>query len=321
MNSVDFWRSRLDLTGRQGRVFTDRINDKSLTKEIDMNYKTISLAILSAALILINPAAIFAAQYGSPSSDTSMHRNNAMQGATEDQGMTTNQAASMNDARQKAENKVEAASLVLNEIQSNREHSIPPSVLHDAAAVAIIPGMFKAGLIAGGRHGTGVLLTQNDGEWSAPAFVSISGGSLGAQIGVQTTDLVLVFNNRDIVRRIVDEGNWTIGAGASVAAGTAGANVGTSSNKADVLAYKRTKGLFAGAVVSGATLSLDQEPMQAYYHFEKNTSASGYYPSKQQMAESTLNMKPNQPKMAVRGIPESAKGLQRELKKYASQNR
>jgi lipid-binding SYLF domain-containing protein len=286
-----------------------------------MNCKNIYLAVLSAALISINPAAIFAAQDKSPSSSTMMHQNNAMQGATADQGMTANQGASMEKAHQEAENKVEAASLVLNEIQSNREHSIPPSVLHDAAAVAIIPGMFKAGLIAGGSHGTGVLLTQNNGEWSAPAFVSISGGSLGAQIGAETTDLVLVFNNRDIVRRIVHEGNWAIGAGASVTAGATGADVTTTSNKADVLAYKRTKGLFAGATISGATLSLDQEPMQAYYHFKKNTSARAYYSNRQQMAESVLNMQPNRTKTTVQSIPESAKGLQHELKKYASQNR
>ena len=224
----------------------------------------------------------------------------------------------MGDARTNAINKVEAAARVLNQIQSNSEQSIPPSVLHKASAIAIIPGMVQAGLIAGGRHGEGVLLTQNNGQWSPPVFVSISGGSLGAQIGVQSTDLILLFNNRSLVRKIVENGNWSIGVGASVAAGSSTANA--SSNNADVVAYKQTQGLFAGATVSGADISLDQQPMQAYYGFnQENRTAMGYYPNEQQAAEAMLDLGPQKnQRPAVEKILQSAQQLQKELEQDAS---
>lgn len=261
-----------------------------------MKTKKLILALLAAALIMITPMAVFAAQQDATSSD-------------------------MGKARTDAVNKVEAATRVLNEIQGNPDQSIPPSVLHGAAGVAIIPGMVKAGLIAGGRHGSGVLLTQNNGKWSPPVFVSISGGSLGAQIGVQSTDLILVFNNRDVVRKVVENGNWTIGAGASVAAGTAGAKAKTSSNNADVLAYKRTQGLFAGASVSGADFSLDQDPLMAYYGFNKqNKQAMGYYANKEQMAEAILHVGPKKNKQIVQNVPQSAEQLQKTLNQYASKS-
>lgn len=281
-----------------------------------MEYKKLLLALLAAALILINPMAVLAAQDNSPYGST--NRNHAMEGSMNNGAQETNNQASMSNAHREAVSKVESATSVFKAFQSNPQDRIPASILRKASAVAIIPGMVEAGLIAGGRYGTGVLLTQNQAKWSAPVFISISGGSLGAQIGVQTTDLVLVFNNRKNVRQLIESGNWSVGAGASVEAGPSGANAKASTSNADVLAYKRTNGLFAGASVSGENISLDKELMQNYYNFKPNTSAHAYYASEQQMAQAILNLGPQRHQEVVQKVPESATQLQKALDWYIS---
>lgn len=115
-----------------------------------MPYKKILLALLAAALILINPMVVFAAQMDS-SQGAATRRNDAMKSSTNNQGQTMNRQASMHDARSEAVNKVRAATRVFNDIQSNRESRIPGLILQKASAVAIIPGMAKpAWLPAGG---------------------------------------------------------------------------------------------------------------------------------------------------------------------------
>jgi SH3 domain-containing YSC84-like protein 1 len=157
---------------------------------------------------------------------------------------------------------------VLREVMSIPGKAIPESLLADAQAIAVVPGMLKGGFVVGVRHGHGVLVVRDDtGAWRAPAFISVTGGSVGWQAGIQATDLVLVFKTRGSVTGLL-RGRFTIGADASVAAGPVGrqASAGTDAQlKAEILSYSRSRGLFAGVAVDGAVLQVDQRAGAAYY--------------------------------------------------------
>ncbi len=120
------------------------------------------------------------------------------------------------------ENTVEAASEVLREIMAIPAKAIPAALLADAHGVVIIPGMVKGSFIIGARHGKGVIVArQASGDWLAPVFITVSGGSVGLQAGLQATDVVAVFRNRERVDRLMRR-KFTIGADAAVAAGPIG---------------------------------------------------------------------------------------------------
>jgi lipid-binding SYLF domain-containing protein len=148
--------------------------------------------------------------------------------------------------------------------------SIPPALMQEAQGVAIIPSVVKAGFVIGGRHGRGViLLRQPDGTWSNPVFVTMTGGSIGWQIGVQSTDVVLVFKNRASLDRIIQGKNKvTLGADAAVAAGPLGRQAEASTDaqlKAEIYSYSRSRGLFAGVSFEGAGILSDARANEAYY--------------------------------------------------------
>lgn len=145
---------------------------------------------------------------------------------------------------------------------------IPPTLMHDAQAVIIVPGVIKAGLVVGGRHGNGVaVIREPDGSWSYPLFVSLSGGSVGWQIGVQSTDVVLIFKNKSALDRLLKgKGKLTLGADVAVAAGPVGrqAEAGTDGQlKAEIYSYSRSRGLFAGVSLEGAVLLNDTHGNEA----------------------------------------------------------
>ena len=180
------------------------------------------------------------------------------------------------------EDAVEAVQQSMNVIQdfvSATGKNIPPEVLQNAAGIAVIPDLTKVALGVGGSHGTGVLLSHDGNQWSLPAFVSISGGSLGAQIGVSTTDVLLVFQNPNAITTLRSGGNMDFGANASVAAGPSGGMANWSTAHADVLAYTRTGGLFAGASLTGGKLSIDPKLTLEYYVGPGQSSVRGYYES------------------------------------------
>ena len=117
----------------------------------------------------------------------------------------------------KLEARVETSTQVLNEIMAIPEQGIPPALLRNAKAVAVLPGVIKAGLILGGRGGYGILVVHNeDGSWSNPNFIGLAGGGIGLQIGAQATDFILVFKSRKDVDTIV-RGKTTLGADVGVA--------------------------------------------------------------------------------------------------------
>jgi lipid-binding SYLF domain-containing protein len=171
-------------------------------------------------------------------------------------------AGSTEDAR--ARNAVR----VLTDIQAIPESAIPDKLLDEAHAIVVVPDSIKAGLIIGGRRGHGLLSVKRpDGTWSNPSFVSLTGGSIGFQAGVQSADIVLVFRSDRGLESIVN-GKFTLGADAGVAAGPVGRNASASTDgemKAEIWSWSRARGLFAGVALDGAVLAIDDAANEAVY--------------------------------------------------------
>jgi lipid-binding SYLF domain-containing protein len=163
--------------------------------------------------------------------------------------------------------RVEEAIQVFQEIAGLTDEGIPESLLGKAHGIAIIPGVVKAAYGVGGEYGRGVLLVQDKGVWSNPSFITLAGGSLGWQIGIQRSDLVLVFKTRQSIDNIA-EGKVTLGADASVAAGPVGRGAQANTDldlKAEIYAYSRAKGLFIGISVKGAAIQIDADANEKFY--------------------------------------------------------
>ncbi len=157
---------------------------------------------------------------------------------------------------------------VLGEIQRIPEQSIPDKLLDEAKAIVVIPDTIKAGLVIGGRRGHGLMSVKTpDGTWSNPVFVTLTGGSIGFQAGVQSSDIVLVFRNDRSLDNVVN-GKFTLGADAAVAAGPVGRNAAAATDgqlKAEIWSWSRARGLFAGVALDGAALRIDSNAQAAVY--------------------------------------------------------
>ena len=157
---------------------------------------------------------------------------------------------------------------VLKEVQAIPEAAIPDKLLDEARAIIIVPDTLKVGLVLGGRRGHGLLSVKSpDGTWSNPSFVKITGGSIGFQAGVQSSDVVLVFRNDRSLESIVN-GKVTLGADAGVAAGPVGRNATAATDgqlKAEIWSWSRARGLFAGIALDGAVLKIDDDANQIVY--------------------------------------------------------
>ena len=164
--------------------------------------------------------------------------------------------------------RAENAVRVLNEIMQAPDKAIPRDLLQSAHAIVVIPDVLKAGFVIGGRRGEGLISVKaQDGTWSNPAFVNLTGGSVGFQAGVSSTDVVLVFRTQRGVDSIV-HGKFTIGADASAAAGPIGRTAQASTDaqlKAEIFSYSRARGLFAGVAFDGTVLSIDHGSNQLIY--------------------------------------------------------
>ena len=159
------------------------------------------------------------------------------------------------------------AAETLGEIMGIPEKAIPKNVLDDAHCVAVFPSTIKGGFIIGAQKGDGVVSCRTPQGWSAPAYLDMSGGSIGAQIGGQSTDYVLLFMNRDGVDRLLTN-KFSLGGEVSVAAGPVGREAGASTDwklNAQILSYSRSKGLFAGAALKGVSISTDDSDMKDVY--------------------------------------------------------
>lgn len=166
------------------------------------------------------------------------------------------------------EERVAAATDVIDQLLRIPEQSVPDVLLSRAYAVAVIPNVVKIGFGLGARRGKGVLVVRQDnGTWSNPAFVTLTGGSFGWQIGAQSTDIILVFKTREGVDDI-SKGKLTLGADASIAAGPVGRHTSIATDiefQAEVFSYSRSRGLFAGVALEGAGVTMDRGANAAFY--------------------------------------------------------
>jgi lipid-binding SYLF domain-containing protein len=175
-------------------------------------------------------------------------------------------------AATREEERVADAADVLDQLLRIPEKSIPPSLLARAYAVAVVPDVIKAGFVFGARRGKGVIVVrQDDDSWSNPAFISLTGGSVGWQVGVKSTDVVLVFKTRKGISNI-ENGKLTLGADASIAAGPVGRHAAVATDiqfEAEVMSYSRSRGLFAGVALEGSGVTMDRDANTKFYGSSK----------------------------------------------------
>ncbi len=168
----------------------------------------------------------------------------------------------------KEEKRVADATDVLDQLLRIPEQTVPPLLLARAYAVAVVPNVVKVGFGIGARRGKGILvIRREDNSWSNPAFVTLTGGSFGWQIGAQSTDIILVFKTREGVDGITN-GKFTLGADASIAAGPIGRHTEIATDiqfKAEVFSYSRSRGIFAGVALEGAAVTMDRVANAAFY--------------------------------------------------------
>jgi lipid-binding SYLF domain-containing protein len=169
--------------------------------------------------------------------------------------------------RNKAVARLDDSGKIINQLLAAPDNGIPTDVFDNAKCVAVIPSMVKGGFIFGAEHGRGVATCRTANGWSAPAFLVASGGSFGAQIGGQATDLVMLFMNQNGANQLLNA-KFKIGGDVSAAAGPVGRQASASTDwkmNAEILTYSRSRGLFAGAVLNGVAVRQDQDAMTAYY--------------------------------------------------------
>jgi lipid-binding SYLF domain-containing protein len=175
-------------------------------------------------------------------------------------------AATSIHAQKAPESQLAIAAEVLRAFTSDDENAIPIELLQRARGIAVIPNVIRGGFIFGARRGRGVLAVRTErGDWSNPAFVTLTGGSAGLQIGVESTDLVLIFANDNAVKNL-RSGKFTLGGDASAVAGPLGRHATMAVTfRAEVYGYVRSRGLFAGAAFQGARLAIDAETAAVFY--------------------------------------------------------
>ena len=173
------------------------------------------------------------------------------------------------DAKKSAEAAKDAqkAADALTEIMNSPDKAIPQSLLDKAEAIAVFPGVLKAGFIVGGRGGHGIISRRVRGGWSTPAFFDLGGGSIGLQIGAEKTDFVLLFMNDDAIGGLLKD-KFEIGGEGSAVAGPVGRTAAASTDallRAAIISYSRSKGLFAGLELKGVVIKPDDDENTAVY--------------------------------------------------------
>jgi lipid-binding SYLF domain-containing protein len=164
---------------------------------------------------------------------------------------------------------LQSSAELFREIMATPDKGIPQELLDKAYCAVIIPGLKKAAFVVGGQYGKGVVLCRKSpGEgWGAPAAVRVEGGSVGFQIGGSSTDVVMLIMNDSGMRKL-EHSKFTVGADASVAAGPVGRSAAANTDaymNAEILSWSRSKGLFAGIALDGATLRSDKDDNKALY--------------------------------------------------------
>jgi lipid-binding SYLF domain-containing protein len=164
--------------------------------------------------------------------------------------------------------RVREAGVILAEITKASDNAVPTSILQKAEAIAVFPSTIKGAFIVGAQRGRGIISVRDaNGAWSNPAFLTLTGGSVGFQIGGQAVDIVLVVMNRRGVENLLMN-QFEIGGEASATAGPVGRDAAASTDvqmRAQMLSYSRSRGLFAGVSLKGAAIRQDEDSNQAFY--------------------------------------------------------
>ncbi len=168
----------------------------------------------------------------------------------------------------KAIARLEDSAKDLNELLAAPDNGIPETVFAKAKCVAVVPSLIKGGFIFGAEHGRGVASCRlAHGGWSAPAFITMTGGSWGAQIGAEGVDLVMLIMNDNGMNQLLSA-KFKIGGSASASAGPVGRQAAADTSwkmNSEILTYSRSRGLFAGATLNGTAIHDDEDAMQSYY--------------------------------------------------------
>jgi len=178
-------------------------------------------------------------------------------------------------SQSKEEEKIDASAKVLKDFSQMKE-SIPQELLKVTQGIIVVPKLINAGFVIGGKRGKGIAMVKlDDGTWSNPVFVTITGGSVGFQAGIQAVDLVLIFKNRETLQNI-GKGSFTLGGDISVAAGPVGRSSTARTDyklEAEVYSYSRSKGLFAGISLGGSAISVDEDANKDFYGNDQDAKA------------------------------------------------
>ena len=198
--------------------------------------------------------------------------------------------------------KISSSIEVLNEF-TTMKGNIPAELLKITQGIIIIPAMRNAGFVIGAKRGKGIAVVKNeDGTWSDPVFITLTGGSLGLQVGIQSVDLVLVFKKRSTLENI-GKGSFTLGGDISATAGPVGrsSSAGTDYKmEAVVYSYSRSKGLFAGLSISGSSIDVDENANDRFYGEE--VSAKGIFDNEMEehTSDETQSLKQTLNTLAIR---------------------
>lgn len=172
-------------------------------------------------------------------------------------------------AQSELADRIRESATVLNEIMGAPDSGVPDTTLDAAEAIAIFPSTVKAGFIFAGQRGKGIISVRHRDrrEWSLPAFLTLTGGSFGAQIGAQSTDIVLLVMNRRGLEHLL-QNQFKIGGDASIAAGPVGRSAEAATDiqlRAEILSYSRSRGLFAGVSLKGSAIRADRDANRDFY--------------------------------------------------------
>jgi len=191
------------------------------------------------------------------------------------------------DDMREADKRIHESALVLSEIMGAGDRAIPEDLLHKAQCVGIVPNLKRAGFIVGAKYGKGVLTcrTREGAGWSAPSTVRVEGGSIGLQIGAGETDVVFIVTSRGGEEKLMKD-KFTIGGDASAMAGPVGRSTTAQTDammKAEILSWSRSRGIFAGVSLDGATLRPDNDD---------NTKVYGHAVSQREILEGRVEPTP-----------------------------
>ncbi len=165
------------------------------------------------------------------------------------------------------EKRIDASASVLDEIMGTPDKAVPDKIMSDSTCIAVIPSMVKIAVVFGGNHGKGVATCRTADGWSAPAPITVTGGSWGLQLGGQAVDLIMVVTNEKGMQHLLSS-KFKLGADASAAAGPVGRDTAADTDwkmKAEVLTYSRARGIFAGIDLNGSAITQDRDETAALY--------------------------------------------------------